>query len=79
MDFKTEEEVTQNPVVISTNLPKVVQIASGAQHLVMLCENGNVFTLGHGIAGQLGRKLPNKFRGDLTSKRLDSGQITFMK
>lgn len=34
---------------------KIVKIASGADHLVMLSESGRVFTCGCGEQGQLGR------------------------
>lgn len=34
---------------------RVIKIASGADHLVMLTANGHVFTCGCGEQGQLGR------------------------
>ncbi|CAL7946546.1 unnamed protein product [Xylocopa violacea] len=42
------------PIEILPNI-KVVKIASGADHLVLLNENGHVYTCGCGEQGQLGR------------------------
>ncbi|XP_014478638.1 PREDICTED: regulator of chromosome condensation [Dinoponera quadriceps] len=42
------------PIEILPNI-KVVKIASGADHLVLLSENGRVYTCGCGEQGQLGR------------------------
>lgn len=42
------------PIEMLPNI-KVVKIASGADHLVLLSENGRVYTCGCGEQGQLGR------------------------
>lgn len=42
------------PIEILPNI-KVVKIASGADHLVLLSESGSVYTCGCGEQGQLGR------------------------
>lgn len=44
----------QFPVEILPNV-KIVKIASGSDHLVLLSENGRVYTCGRGEQGQLGR------------------------
>ncbi|XP_066587817.1 regulator of chromosome condensation-like isoform X2 [Prorops nasuta] len=45
----------RSPVEITPNA-KIVKIASGADHLVLLSENGHVYTCGCAEQGQLGRK-----------------------
>lgn len=42
------------PIEILPNI-KVIKIASGADHLVLLSENGRIYTCGCGEQGQLGR------------------------
>ena len=44
----------KSPIKIPT-LTKIVKIASGYHHLVMLTDEGNVLTMGCGENGQLGR------------------------
>jgi regulator of chromosome condensation len=44
----------RNPIEILPDV-KIVKIASGNDHLVLLSENGRVYTCGCGEQGQLGR------------------------
>ncbi len=49
-----KEQTSKLPLHISLEAP-IVQIASGDDHLCMLTIDGDLFTMGNGEQGQLGR------------------------
>lgn len=50
----TLKGIERNPIEMLPNV-KIVKIASGNDHLVLLSENGHIYTCGCGEQGQLGR------------------------
>ncbi|KAI6184232.1 hypothetical protein M3Y97_00574100 [Aphelenchoides bicaudatus] len=78
------ENMQNEPVVIIKHSElKVVKIAAGENHLVMLTHGGQVLTFGNGFQGQLGRSsrfgnIRKRFLADETGRRL-TVQILFGK
>ena len=71
MGFSTEAEHEITPTaVFDTKTEKVTSVAIGNNHLILLTTAGNVYTLGVGEEGQLGRRVVErrKIRGTLPEK-----------
>ena len=80
--FKTSNfEATKIPKKIDIGNEKAVDIASGSHHILILTDNGNVYTFGEGDEGQLGR-ISLKDLGTIKKNRelfLKPGLVTFKR